>query len=344
MPASGSPNATVYDVDFNVEQVALADHSCTAQPVQLWSTSAGISNSTTWPGPAGSQLATGSSNAGGTASGGSCGPGNLDINSSSSGNSGLLSNLQDVANHTTTPVNFLLRASSESGQSGDLQYRVISDSPTLDVYFNYAPNTPTNLGVDDTTTCTSTVYTSDDTPTVSGVKATDNNPSPYTLNLDYSYTVVDHSGASYPSEWLNGQGGTSTPPGQPGYKSGSAAPVAGTGASPRRRPAHRASEERPDRRRNPARDVRHGHLRLHGGLHAPRRADGHQLRLPAAERLRPVGPGGGRGRDLHGEHERLRRRGVLLQLRRRRARGRAHGAPQEPRRVLTRIRAASAPR
>jgi hypothetical protein len=211
---AGTPGATVYDVDFNVQQLYLADHTCTAQPAQLWSTSAGISSSTTWPGPVGSLLATGSSNAGGTAASGKCGPGYLDIDSAASGNSGLLSNLQDGANHATSTVNFLLR--TDESHAGDVQYRWISDNPTLDVYYNYPPNTPTPTRVDNETTCTKDssgnpiYYTSDNTPNVYA-EATDNNIPE--LNLDWNFTVVDSSGTSHQSGWLNNTGNAGYAPG-----------------------------------------------------------------------------------------------------------------------------------
>ena len=198
--SSGSPGATVYYVDFNVQQTSLADHSCTAQPAHLWSTSAGIGSGTTWPGPADAVLATGSSNAGGTAAGGGCGPGFLNIAGGSG--SALVGNLQNGANKAVSTMAFMLSAQDESN---DLQYRVVSDNATLDVYYNYPPNTPAGLRVDNETTCTSTVYTSDNSPTLYATGTDNNSPE---LNLDWNFTAVDSAGTSHGSGWLdNGTAG-----------------------------------------------------------------------------------------------------------------------------------------
>jgi hypothetical protein len=205
--ASGVPGATIYDVDFNVQQVALADHSCTAQPANLWSTNADIGSSTTWPGPFDQMLASGKSAAGGTSSSGSCGPGYLDINSSASGNSALAGNVQNGANKAISTMEFMLAATDESI---DLQYRVVSDNATLDVYYNYPPNTPTPTRVSNETSCTTDssgnplYYSSDNTPIVYAEATDNNNPE---LNLDWSFTVSDSTGTSHPSSWLNGNGG-----------------------------------------------------------------------------------------------------------------------------------------
>ncbi len=204
---SSGPGATIYDVDFNIEQLGLAISGCTAEPAQLWSTSAGISSSTTWPGPTGSPLATGSSDAGS----GSCGAGYLDINSDASGNTGLKDNLQDDANHgDVATINFELRAESETN---DDQYRTFMDNPTLTVYYNFPPNTPTGLAVDDAVTCTSTTYTADTTPTLYAT-GTDNNPTK--LNLDYDFNVVNSAGSTVAASGWQTDGGS-------GWKSGTQA-------------------------------------------------------------------------------------------------------------------------
>lgn len=188
--------ATVYSATFSADEVGNSD-GCTKQSVALYSAGS-ISSSTRWGGPQESELSTASSAAGG---GSGCGAGYVGL--------GATSYLQSAANNSWPNTTFELRAPNESDE---YQYKVFTDKPTLTVWYNFAPLTPTVRGVDKQVTCTSTVYTSDSTPTISAT-GKDNNPSP--LNLDYTYALDTENTVLVKEVTLTNGGG--------GYASGSTA-------------------------------------------------------------------------------------------------------------------------
>ena len=183
----------VYSATFYADELTNSD-GCTAQDVDLFSAGA-ISSSTRWGGPEGSYISDASSNKGG---GSGCAAGDVDLNATSY--------LQGDEGENWPNFTFELRAPSETNE---LQYKTFDDNPSLDVYYNFAPLAPTNLGVSDSVSCTSTTYTSASEP---GMTATgkDNNPSP--LNLDYDFQLDTSAGASVASANLTNGGG--------GYASG----------------------------------------------------------------------------------------------------------------------------
>src|SRR5215472_5331785 len=194
-----SQTATVYRVIFADEQAGNSA-GCTSEVSDVFSTTGGISSSTAWGGPQGSKIASASSNKGG---GSSCAAGNVDYASTASGNGGLKTTLQGTANNGDSTVTLELRADSESNE---LQYKTYKDNPSLSVYFNFAPLTPTNLSVQNQVTCdSSTTYTSLTKPGLSA-KGTDNNPSPLQITVNYTLetaagvaaggTVASKTGAS----------------------------------------------------------------------------------------------------------------------------------------------------
>lgn len=188
---------TVYQADFYDVEEGNSD-GCTAQKVAVYSSGA-ISSSTSWPGPQNSEITTASSAAGGSASG--CPAASVDLN--------VTSYVQSQVSSSPAVLNFELRAPSESNE---LQYKTFSDNPTLTVWYNFAPLTPTGVSVDKKVTCTSAVYTSDATPGISA-KGVDGNPSP--LTLDFAYALDTQSGTLVKKVTETDGGG--------GYASGSTA-------------------------------------------------------------------------------------------------------------------------
>src|SRR6185437_12904606 len=171
--------ATVYQVHFDVSEQGNSQN-CSSEPSDVYSTSGGISSTTSWPGPQGSKLASATSNAGG---GSSCPAANVDFSSSSSGNSALKTALQNVATNGASTVTLELRADSETNEA---QYKLYKDNPSLTVYYNFAPLAPTGLSVQNQVTCVSgTTYTSLTQPKLFAT-GTDNNPSPLQVTLNYS--------------------------------------------------------------------------------------------------------------------------------------------------------------
>ncbi|HET7013395.1 MAG TPA: LamG-like jellyroll fold domain-containing protein [Streptosporangiaceae bacterium] len=180
--------ATVYQVSFDDEET-YNSQNCTSEASAVYSTTGGISSTTTWGGPQGSQLATASSNAGG---GTSCPAANVDFSSSASGNSGLKTTLQSVATAGSSSVTLELRGASEST---DTQYKRFRDNPTLTVYYNFAPLTPTGLSVQNQVTCDSSVtYTGLTNPKLFAT-GTDNNPSPLQVRLNYTLQTAGGTAA-----------------------------------------------------------------------------------------------------------------------------------------------------
>jgi hypothetical protein len=185
-----SEYAKVYSATFSPHEVGNSD-GCTAQSVAAYESGA-IDSSTSWGGPAGSEISTASSAAGG---GSGCGAANVDLD--------VTSYLQAYENDGPANLTFELRAPDEGDE---LQYKTFTDNPTLTVWYNFAPLTPGNLSVGDAVTCTSTTYTSQGTPVLSA-QGVDANPSP--LNLDYTFNLVDTTTGSTVKnyKWTNGGGG-----------------------------------------------------------------------------------------------------------------------------------------
>jgi hypothetical protein len=171
-------SATVYYAAFDDEQVGNSA-GCSNELTDLFSATSGINTSTSWGGPQASKIASELSNRGG---GSSCPAGNVDFPSTGSGNGPLLSYLQTAANKSISAVTFELRADNESD---DLQYKLFKDNPTLSVYFNYAPLTPTGLSVQGQVTCTPVTYTSFTQPKLTAT-GTDNNPTPLPISLNFA--------------------------------------------------------------------------------------------------------------------------------------------------------------
>lgn len=186
----------VYSATFFADEVSNSD-GCTAQDVALYGAGA-VSSSTRWGGPQGAYWSETSSNAGGSTS---CSEkaGDVDLDATA--------DMQSHEDQGYAALTFELRAPSETDE---LQYKVFTDNPSLDVYYNFAPLTPTGLSVSDAVTCTSTTYTSASAPTLSAT-GKDNNPSP--LNLDYNFTLDTSAGTQVGSADLTNGGG--------GYASGS---------------------------------------------------------------------------------------------------------------------------
>ncbi len=175
----GGATATVYFVSFDVDEVGNSN-GCTSRVSDLYSTTGGISGSTAWGGPQGSQIAQEGSNNGG---GSSCPAGNVDFPNTDSGNGGLKTTLQSTATNGNSDVTLELRADSETNE---LQYKTYKDNPSLSVYYNFAPLVPTGLSVEDQVTCdSSTTYTSLTKPKLFAT-GTDNNPNPLQITLNYT--------------------------------------------------------------------------------------------------------------------------------------------------------------
>ncbi len=208
-PRPDGAKATVDYVDFNIEEMGNSN-GCTSQPSAVFSTTGGISSSTTWGGPQGSQIATASSNAGGSSS---CPAGYVDFNSAGSGNGGLKTTLQNVATAGDSTVTLELRAVNEGN---DLQYKAYKDNPTLNVYYNFPPQTPANLAVTGAVTCNSSMpYVPTLTPTLNATDK-DNNPSP--LNVNMQFLVDTSAGSSVASSGWKGPFAYSS---SAGYSAGS---------------------------------------------------------------------------------------------------------------------------
>ncbi|HET9898143.1 MAG TPA: LamG-like jellyroll fold domain-containing protein [Streptosporangiaceae bacterium] len=200
--------ATVYQVHFDDEET-YNSQNCTSESSAVYSTTGGISASTAWGGPQGSQLATASSKAGG---GSSCPAANVDFSSTVSGNSALKTALQNVANAGSSTITLELRAASETT---DTQYKRYKDNPTLTVYYNFAPLVPTALSVQNQVTCDAgTTYTSLTQPKLFAT-GTDNNPSPLQVKLTYTLQTSGGTaaGGTLPSpQGASGTQQSTTPP------------------------------------------------------------------------------------------------------------------------------------
>ncbi len=203
-----SQTATVYQVNFDVTEEGNSN-GCTSQPSDVYSTTGGISASTAWGGPQGSKIAEASSNKGGSSS---CPAGGVDFASTASGNSALKTTLQAIATAGDSTVTLELRADSETQE---LQYKTYKDNPSLSVYFNFAPLTPTALSVQNQVTCDSSVtYTSLTKPKLFAT-GTDNNPAPLKITLNYTLQTsagVAASGTLASPNGASGSAQSTTPP------------------------------------------------------------------------------------------------------------------------------------
>jgi hypothetical protein len=166
--------ATIYYGSFDIEQTANSN-ACNNQLTDLY-TSGPIDSSTSWGGPQISKIGSVNSNKGG---GSGCPAGNVEFNSAGSSITGYL---QTDANDNWPNITFALRADNESNE---LQYKLFKDNPTLSVYYNFAPLTPTGLSVQNQVTCTSTTYTSLTQPKLTAI-GTDNNPTPLQISLNFT--------------------------------------------------------------------------------------------------------------------------------------------------------------
>jgi hypothetical protein len=186
--------ATVYYGSFDDEQTANSD-GCYDQLSQLDS-SGGIGPGTYWGGPEEAGLGDVYSNDGG---GSGCPAGNVEFNTNNS--SGLLGYMQQDADDNWGSLTLELRAQNESDE---YQYKLFMDNPTLSVYFNYAPLTPSTVAPLGAVTCNSTTYVSANPPTLQAT-GQDNNPQP--LPLDYDFTLYTSSGTAVTSADLTNNGG-----------------------------------------------------------------------------------------------------------------------------------------
>ena len=133
-----SSTAHIYAASVAVTQVYGA--SCATQPVALWNATT-FTGATKWPGPAQGAMQTLSS------AGGACGNASASLLFSGSA---VVAFMQSVAANDVTVSNFLLRAPDESER---LQWKKFGNKATLSVTYDFAPATPTTLGVDGTVAC-----------------------------------------------------------------------------------------------------------------------------------------------------------------------------------------------
>lgn len=191
--------ATIDYVDFNADETANSA-GCTPEPTAVWSTSPSptgtISSSTTWGGPEGAQIASTSSDKGGSGSTGSCPAGDVDFNSGQPGNGGLINTLQEIASGGYKTVTLELRAVSENDYT---QYKTFKDNPTLNVYYNYGPEVPKNLSVTNAVTCDSSMaYLPVGSSTFTAkLNATDKDDNPSPLPVDLGFLVQNDPAGSW---------------------------------------------------------------------------------------------------------------------------------------------------
>jgi hypothetical protein len=177
--------AHIYYVSFDDEQVFASD-SCDNERLTDLYTSGDISPSTGWPGPEDDQVGIEKSNAG-------CDkdhpPANLEFDSDDIGDEKMLSALQSSADSSAPNITFELRADSEVDKA---QFKYFMNNPTLSVYFNFPPQAPTGLMLQNQVTCDApNVYTPSPQPVLLAT-GNDNNPSP--LNLILNFAVETSAG------------------------------------------------------------------------------------------------------------------------------------------------------
>jgi hypothetical protein len=120
---------SVSQATFSADEVGNSD-GCTAQSVALYgSTASTLSKSTDWPGPQGSEVTTVSSAAGG---GSGCKAAVVDLNATT-----YVSGIATQGSGAGAHMVFELRAPSETNE---LQYKVFTDNPSLDVFYQFTPN------------------------------------------------------------------------------------------------------------------------------------------------------------------------------------------------------------
>jgi hypothetical protein len=195
--ARGGAYPIVYSATFYAYETGNGE-GCTSEPVDLYGAGA-VGSGTRWAGPEGAYWATTYSNAGGT-------PGCTEPDGWVALNA--TADMQSHENQGYSNLTFLLRAPVEGAD--DWYYKVFTDNPQLDVFYNFAPLTPTTLAPIGAVTCNSTTYVSANPPTLQAT-GQDNNPSP--LPLDYDFTLDTSSGTEVSSADLTNGGG--------GYASGS---------------------------------------------------------------------------------------------------------------------------
>lgn len=175
---AGRPNgttATVFGSWMFANEVWSAAN-CTAEPVDV-GLAGPIDDNTRWPGPS-----WGFTDRQFSAAGVNCGaPANVVFT--------VTGNAQLAASNAWPNLTLGLRADNE----GDgLQWKKFDENPQLTVNFAYPPNTPYNLSISRSVTCTGVAYTSDSNPTTYAA-ATDNNNPP--LNLVEHFTLLNQTGA-----------------------------------------------------------------------------------------------------------------------------------------------------
>jgi Concanavalin A-like lectin/glucanases superfamily/GDSL-like Lipase/Acylhydrolase family len=200
-----SAAATVYYVQFSDEET-YNSAGCTAEPSSVYSTTGGVSSSTTWANqPQGGALASQSSDAGG---GTGCKAAGVDFTAEtgSSTNTALLNSLQDDADADAgggsgMTVTLELRATENTT---DLQFKNYSNNPSLEVIFNYPPLTPTmttdtsaspTTPVSQMADCQGTAYTATTEPTFTA-STEDGNPTSDYEEVSETFTVENSSGAT----------------------------------------------------------------------------------------------------------------------------------------------------
>jgi hypothetical protein len=169
--------AHVYTASVSVTQVYGA--SCATQPVALWNATT-FTSATKWPGPAQGSMQTLSS------AGGACGNASAALLFSGSA---VVAFMQSVAAHDVTVSNFLLRAPDESER---LQWKKFGNKATLNVTYDFAPDTPTVLSIDASVACPGQpLYVRDRTP-VFHAKSFTNGGAP---NVGLWWEVAPYGGA-----------------------------------------------------------------------------------------------------------------------------------------------------
>ncbi len=158
--------AKVSSASFTINEIWGAN-ACTKQPVDLYGSGA-ISSSTLWAGPETGSALNEQTSAGGT----NCSSAPEGVSFSSTA---LTNYVQTAATNGATNDTFVLRAPSETN---DYQWKQFAPtSATLNVTYDFPPNTPTGLTVSNLETCNGVNYTSASIPSLTAT-ATDNNPSP----------------------------------------------------------------------------------------------------------------------------------------------------------------------
>lgn len=166
--------AHVFTASVTITQYHTA-FACDNQPTELTATNAGISPSTTWPGPASSTLSTISSNKSDNCS--TSPPGYVTFPTSTT----MVNYLQIAATNNIPGTTYGLKAADETTFH---QWKRFGTDATLTATFNFPPSVPVATGIDGAFTCAGTTYLPGTTATVHG-KAHDNNYTPQNVLLTY---------------------------------------------------------------------------------------------------------------------------------------------------------------